>query len=404
MSAKNDKTVRQLVEAIRAGGRAKTSPYDTTATVRRIEDGVAWVHIPGGVDETPVKLTIAASPGDTVQVRVAGGRAFLVGNATAPPTDDKTAQKAVKQIGVVNKAVKAVRQIAERAAKIAGNTNQYFWHTETGTDTGAHITEIPQEDFLRDPEHGGGNLLARSNGIAVRNGLDELASFSSDGLLIQMQEDAYYGVSIGLAFLNGAIRKGMIWASETYGDWMVLENEIRNSITAICNRSGQVQLLAPKIFIAHMAPVSNGIDPEDVEVEVSGKLTVSGDVIAGNIGATESGSGSFAISTAGIDTYETGPNVFLAAGVWVVSGQWVFQTGASSGARNMGVQLSPTYGTSGSGAYKMVRVNAASNAFASLEITDIITLTTPTRVYLKGASSATYTTTATCTIKAVRIK
>lgn len=65
--------------------------YDTTATVRRIEDGKAYVHIPGGVDETPVDLTIDAAAGDTVQVRVSGGRAWLVGNRTAPPTDDTEA-------------------------------------------------------------------------------------------------------------------------------------------------------------------------------------------------------------------------------------------------------------------------------------------------------------------------
>lgn len=68
--------------------------------------------------------------------------------------------------------------------KIASNTNQYFWFTPTGeTDTGAHITEIPQEDFKErtaiDPTDGGGNLLARSNGIAVRDGLTELATFGS---------------------------------------------------------------------------------------------------------------------------------------------------------------------------------------------------------------------------------
>ena len=69
---------------------------------------------------------------------------------------------------------------ANYASRIASNTNQYFWHTETGADTGAHITEIPQEDFLADPTNGGGNLLARSNGIAIRNGLTELAQFTFD--------------------------------------------------------------------------------------------------------------------------------------------------------------------------------------------------------------------------------
>lgn len=97
--------LRSLIDAIRNGERSKTNPYDTTATVRRVENGIAWVHIPGGVDETPVKLTIAAEAGDEVQVRVSGGRAFLVGNSTAPPTDDKTAKKA---ISIANSAKKQV--------------------------------------------------------------------------------------------------------------------------------------------------------------------------------------------------------------------------------------------------------------------------------------------------------
>lgn len=191
MSAKTDRIMRQLASSIRQGSKPKTSPYDTTATVRRVEDGVAWVHIPGGVDETPVRLTVDAKPGDNVQVRVTSGRAFLVGNATAPPTDDTTAKKAVAQVGAVSKVVQTVKTIAERAARIAGDTAQYFWHTETGTDTGVHITEIPQKDFLADPEHGGGNLLARSNGIAVRDGLTELATFSADGSQVGMVDGGY---------------------------------------------------------------------------------------------------------------------------------------------------------------------------------------------------------------------
>lgn len=69
----------------------KTSSYDTTATVVRIEDGVAWVHIDGGVDETPVRLTVAAQTGDTVQIRIGGGSAWITGNGTRPPTDDGAA-------------------------------------------------------------------------------------------------------------------------------------------------------------------------------------------------------------------------------------------------------------------------------------------------------------------------
>ena len=86
--------LRSLMESMQTASKPRTSAYDTTATVRRIEDGVAWVHIPGGVDETPVKLTVNAKEGDDVQVRVSGGTAFLVGNGTAPPTDDTQANAA----------------------------------------------------------------------------------------------------------------------------------------------------------------------------------------------------------------------------------------------------------------------------------------------------------------------
>lgn len=82
----------QIIKDIeRARGRKTTSAYDVAATVTRIEDGIAWCHIDGGVDETPVKLTVAAHKGDTVQVRVGGGTAWLTGNGTRPPTDDALA-------------------------------------------------------------------------------------------------------------------------------------------------------------------------------------------------------------------------------------------------------------------------------------------------------------------------
>ena len=70
---------------------------------------------------------------------------------------------------------------ADNAYKIAGDTNQYFWFTGSGSDTGAHITETPQAQFIADPQNGGGNLLARSNGVAIRDGMTELATFGAYG-------------------------------------------------------------------------------------------------------------------------------------------------------------------------------------------------------------------------------
>lgn len=80
-----------IKDIAKARDRKTTSAYDTPATVTRIEGDTAWVHIDGGVDETPVKMTVAAHEGDTVQVRVGGGTAWLTGNGSRPPTDDALA-------------------------------------------------------------------------------------------------------------------------------------------------------------------------------------------------------------------------------------------------------------------------------------------------------------------------
>ena len=63
---------------------------------------------------------------------------------------------------------------------IASNTAQYFWYTSEGSDTGVHITEVPQDTFEENPQ--GYNLLARSNGVAIRDGENELATFTYNSL------------------------------------------------------------------------------------------------------------------------------------------------------------------------------------------------------------------------------
>lgn len=184
------KIVDELISATKDAEKKKTAGYDTTAEVVRIDGRTAWVHIPGGVDETPVNLTINAEVGQTVMVRVSGGRAWLTGNSTAPPTDDKRANiaKAVADTaqGTAEEAqatAETAEEIARSASEAARSVNQYFWHTETdtGAGAGAHITEIPQEDFLADPTNGGGNLLAQSDGLRVRKGVEDLATFGADG-------------------------------------------------------------------------------------------------------------------------------------------------------------------------------------------------------------------------------
>lgn len=85
--------IQKVAKSIKASVKEDkgTKPYDTQAKVVRIDGSTAWVQIPGGVDETPVRMTIDANKGDTVQVRVSGGRAWITGNATSPPTSDAKA-------------------------------------------------------------------------------------------------------------------------------------------------------------------------------------------------------------------------------------------------------------------------------------------------------------------------
>lgn len=127
--------IKDLIDAFKASDQKKTTGYDTSATVRRIEDGIAWVHIPGGVDETPVKLTINASVGDSVQVRVSGGRAFLVGNGSAPPTDDTTAIKATHVAKSAQETAYQARDEASEAWHYAGTAKEAAESAQESADS-----------------------------------------------------------------------------------------------------------------------------------------------------------------------------------------------------------------------------------------------------------------------------
>lgn len=88
----------------------------------------------------------------------------------------------------------ANQNIDIEVVETGGETAQYFWHNTTdsgaGEGAGAHITQIPQEDFVADPANGGGNTLITTNGMAVRDGLEELAVFSADEIRIGAIDDA----------------------------------------------------------------------------------------------------------------------------------------------------------------------------------------------------------------------
>lgn len=147
---------------------------------------------------TDVDDSVYIVPCHMITHHYAGGLVTIVESVDATEQENEVSSSAkglTKTISQVVVKAEGARKVAEEAKIIAGNTDQYFWHTETGTDTGAHITEIPKEDFIADPDNGGGNLLARSNGIAVRDGLTELAEFSASEVAINASDGSRVVVS-----------------------------------------------------------------------------------------------------------------------------------------------------------------------------------------------------------------
>lgn len=155
--------------------QSKTKAYDTVAKVLRVDEKTAYVHIDGGADETPAQMAINCKSGDTVKIRVSGGKAWLTGNLTSPPTDDTAAEKVkqsherfkkgtAKNFGLQNKKI-------INAAKTATNFIDYI-------DGVGLIVGDMRGNTLKQ------NTLLDSNGMAVRNGSNEIVRFGTAPIVI----------------------------------------------------------------------------------------------------------------------------------------------------------------------------------------------------------------------------
>lgn len=171
--------VKEIASAMK---ESKTKPYDTVAKVIRVDEKTAYVHIDGGADETPAQMAINCKTGDTVKIRVSGGKAWLTGNITAPPTDDSVAIKANKTATKVKKSYENFKNITEEnfssqedkiaeAAKVATNFMKYI------EGLGLIVGDMRGNTL-------GQNTLLDSNGMAVRNGSSEIVRFGTAPIVI----------------------------------------------------------------------------------------------------------------------------------------------------------------------------------------------------------------------------
>ena len=148
---------------------------------------------------------------DPIQVSFAG----IYNQPVATRRSLKTKKNALRTTPTVEVGDPTVsREVNLYERGTVNETVQRFWVTEEGEDAGAHITEVTKEEFEADPQ--GGNLLARSDGIHIRDGLTDVSTFGADGVQVG-KADAFHSVfdDTTLGFYDGdskitSIENGML--------------------------------------------------------------------------------------------------------------------------------------------------------------------------------------------------
>ena len=271
---------QELIDVINDISKKQNRSYDTPATVLRVDGDTVWVHIDGGVDETPVNKTINCSEGETVQVRIANGSAFLVGNASSPPTDDTTANIAhfvaeeadVKAVTAQNKAIiaEAAAEQARVAAQRALVTYQTYYILAASTPT------QPTED-----SHTGWSTTEPA-----------WSSSSTDNL--------YYSIRTEKG--DGTITWGTVGQVQSYADLVILKNAIISTVQSdyVAQGSSGVTSLSSTMYQnANGVNIYNGnlavgdsyahIDGDSFdlkEVTTAGSIDDSNDPIYASFGKT----------------------------------------------------------------------------------------------------------------------
>ena len=117
-----------------------------------------------------VPTTTAVRAGDNVLVQTFGGHVM-----TSPVVT-----------GVVGRGDE-LQELAEDAEAVANAVSQHFWTSTTGTDSGAHVTEVTQEEWNDSggaSYHSGANSLWNSLGMLFRDGMTNLMAVLTSGVAI----------------------------------------------------------------------------------------------------------------------------------------------------------------------------------------------------------------------------
>lgn len=274
MSSGFNKIINDLLQILQEAGKNKTAPLDAQAEVRRVEGNTAWVHIAGGVDETPVRLTINARVGDKVQVRLSGGRAWITGNASAPPTDDHTANTANTTAKTANVTANQALQganTAQNTADKAQNSADKAQNTATeaaktadnyisADSTGIMVSENKGATKETPSNATKNNVLITEKDVQIRNGQKTVASYgdttiigTEDGNHIIISDDSIQAKNGNAESLKISLTPDRPFAA--YGvdfDGSTVAQRVQNSeiITIICPL-GEDAISVDSAFLEH---------------------------------------------------------------------------------------------------------------------------------------------------------
>lgn len=133
-----DSLAKDLYTIIHNREEKGPKPYEPVGKVVKIDEtdsNIVWVKIPGGDSETPVEKTVNAKVGDRVRLRLSGGRGWVLGNVSSPPTDDTRANFATSiAYHAEEKSDKALDE-AEMATQAADTAWQYADSAHTAANT-----------------------------------------------------------------------------------------------------------------------------------------------------------------------------------------------------------------------------------------------------------------------------
>lgn len=228
--------------------------------------------------------------------------------------------------------------VASDAQQTAQELNLHFWYTASGSEAGAHIAEVDKPTFESNPT--GGNLLSSSNGIAVRDGLTELATFGSTAT-IGLTSDYH----LDIASAGAVIKKGATNLLKITGQIVSAVDNWKRAFISMATGSNEGEIY---------------MDASDTAGDVNVVGTAGSAIAQVSVGASSSSgeSASVRISTSA-DGGMTGPEISVSTDrdieldgkIYLKNGNWIYVEDSNGNDRALVTSNSQDQYTFGNGSY-----------------------------------------------------